>query len=413
VAYLLLAVLLTTLFAGLSPAAEALRVNLAASMKAGDGWSGAGAGPRWGHGLLVAVQVSLCLVLLVTAGLFLRAQMRVAAADPGFEARQVLLVAGHGKPGLADALRKLPSVESVAAGSPFSLDEVVGPANAVQVPRAGSSERKAAEISTVSAEFFATLGIPLVRGRLFDGPDEVVVSEALARSFWAGEDPVGKRLVLPDRSVLVAGVARDVKAEHPGVTDPPHVYRRRDPNAGPEDLLVRFAGPPEPVQAAVRAELQRAGVETHAPPKTLHTTLEDMAAQMKPLVQMVGVAAGIALMLALFGIYGVVALAARRRTRELGIRMALGATKGRVIGTVLSSGLRPIFWGVGVGMPMAVGAARLVARALERTPVPIVAGEVTLYAAVSVLLAAVGISAMLLPAVRASATDPMQALRQD
>jgi predicted permease len=413
VAYLALATLLTTIFAGLSPAGESLRVNLAASMKAGDGWSGAGVGPRWGHGALVAIQVSLCLVLLVTAGLFLRAQWRVAAADPGFEDRHVLLVGAHGKSALTDDLRKLPTVERVAAGSPFTLDDVVGPATPVQVPRTGSMELESAEINTVSPEFFAALGVPLVRGRLFGEPDEVVVSEALARSFWPGEDPVGKRLVLAGHNVLVAGVARDLKAAHPGVTDPPHVYRRRDPNAAPDDLLVRFAGALEPVQAAVRAEMQRVGIETHGPPKTLHTILEDMAAQMKPLVQMVGVAAAIALLLAVFGIYGVVALGARRRTRELGIRMALGATKRRVIGAVLSSGLRPVFWGLGIGMPLATAAASLVAAALARTPIPIVAGDLVLYAAVALLLAGIGSVAMLMPAIKASTTDPMRALRQD
>ncbi len=295
----------------------------------------------------------------------------------------------------------------------MTTNEVVGDSMPVRVPRAGSEERRAAEITLVSPNFFAALGVPLVRGRVFAGPDEVVVSEALARAFWPGEDPVGKRLVLTDGSVLVAGVARDLRVEHPGVTDAPHVYRLHDPRTPPDTLTVRFAGAPAPVQAAVRAELERAGIQTFGPPKTLRALLDESAAALKTLVQMVEVVAATALALAVLGIYGVVALAARRRTRELGIRLALGATKRLIIGAVLSSGFRPVAWGVAIGLPMAAAGARAVAAVLQRTPIPIVVDDVLLYAGVVLLLAGVGLTAMLVPAARASAMDPMKALRQD
>lgn len=412
-AYLGTAVLLTTCFAGLSPAAESLRVNLAASMKAGDGWSGAGGPSRRGHGLLVAAQVAMCLTLLVTAGLFLRAKQRVALSDPGFESRHVLVVAANGSAGLRDALRAVPSVEAVAVGSPITSNELVGDPAPVRVPRATGEERKGAELTPVSPDYFATLGVPLVRGRVFAAPEEVVVSEALARRFWPGEDPIGKRLVLPDASVTVSGVARDLRVEHPGVTDEPHVYRRHDPRTPPDMLTIRFAGAAEPVQAAVRAELERAGIQTFGPPKTLRTLLDEGAESLTALVQMVEVVAAMALALAVLGIYGVVALAARRRTRELGIRMALGATRRLIVGAVLSSGFRPVAFGLAVGLPVAAGGARAVAAVLRRTPIPIVANDLWLYGAVGLLLAAVGVTAMLAPAWRASTIDPMQALRQD
>ena len=132
----LASVLLTTRFAGLTPAAESVRVNLASSMKAGDGSSGAGTASRRGHGLLVAAQVAMCLVLLVTAGLFLRAQQRAALADPGFESRHVLMVPANGNAGLMDSLRVVPSVEAVAVGSALAADETGEPVP-VRVPRAG------------------------------------------------------------------------------------------------------------------------------------------------------------------------------------------------------------------------------------------------------------------------------------
>jgi len=411
-AYLGAAVLLTTGFAGLSPAAESLRVNLAGAMKAGDGWSGAGGASRRGHGLLVVVQVAMCVVLLVTAGIFLRAQQRAALADPGFESRHVLLVPANGSAGLIDSLRAVPSVEAVAVGSAMAANEVGEPVPA-RVPHVGWEERKEAEITSVSSDFFAALGVPLVRGRVFGGPDEVVVSEALARTFWPGEDPVGKWLVLTDASVLVAGVVRDLRVEHPGVTDAPHVYRRHDPRTPPDTLTVRFAGAGDAVQTAIRAELERAGIQTFGPPKTLRALLDESAERMKTLVYMVEVVAATALSLAVLGIYGVVALAARRRTRELGIRMALGATKRLIIGAVLSSGFRPVAWGVGIGLPLAAAGARAVAAVLQRTPIPIVVNDMLLYAGVVLLLASVGLTAMLVPASRASLTDPIKALRQD
>jgi len=125
------------------------------------------------------------------------------------------------------------------------------------------------------------------------------------------------------------------------------------------------------------------------------------------------VLAAMALALAVLGIYGVVALAAKRRTRELGIRMALGASKRLIISAVLSAGFRPVAWGVGVGLPLAVAGARAVAGVLHRTPIPFLVNDALLYAIVAGVLAGVGLTAMLIPASRAAATDPMTALRQD
>ena len=413
-AYLGIAVLLTACFAGLSPAAESLRVNLAASMKAGDAWSAMGRASGRSHGFLVAAQVAMSLVLLVTAGLFLRGQWRAFTADPGFETQHVLLVQVDGNKGITDALRSLRAVQVVAAGSPFAEEESLGPGTVVQVPRPAGPERRSAVISFVSPEFFAALSVPISRGTVFAGPSDAVVSEALARSFWPGEDPVGKRLLLPDMTSLrVAGVARDLRSEHAGETDSPHVYRFADPRGSANTLLVRFAGPAEPVERAVMATLTRFGSDSFAPPKTLRTILDDNATRMSTIVRMVAILALTALALAVLGIYGVVALAASRRTRELGIRMALGATRRSVVGAVLSSGLRPVACGVGAGLAIAVPAVRATAVVLRHTPIPIVANDLVVYAGMGLLLAGVAVAAMLKPAVRAAAADPMQALRQD
>jgi predicted permease len=411
-AYLGVVVLLTACFAGMTPAAESLRVNLSESMKMGEGWHG---GPSHrGHGFLVAAQVAMSVVLLVTAGLFARGQWRAFTADPGFDAGRVILVQAHGNAELAAALRSVPGVQVVAAGSPLPGDESLGELTAIEVPRASESERKSAVVTSASPEFFPALGIPIVRGQVFRGGGDAVVSEDLARSFWPGEDPLGRRLVLPDgANVRVAGVARDLRAEHAGVTDAPHVYRYADVRTAPEVLLARFAGSASAVESGVREAMQRVAGDEFGSPRTLRAILDENAARMGAIVRMVGVLALTALLLAVLGIYGVVALGARRRTRELGIRMALGATRRRLVNAVLSSGLRPIFWGVGTGAVLAVAAARATAVVLKRAPIPIAAGDPLVYVAVAALLAAVGVAAMLAPAAQAAGVDPMQALRHD
>lgn len=413
-AYLCLAVLLTACFAGLSPAAESLRVNLAGAMKSGDAWSAAGPASNRSHAVLVSVQVAMSMVLLVTAGLFVRGQWRTFTADPGFETQHVLLVDPHGSLALAEHLRAVPSIRAVAAGSPLGAGDPLDPAAAVQARGADGPERKPAVISSVSPDFFSALGIPILRGNLFAGESEAVVSEALARSFWPEGGALGKRLTLPDgTSLQIAGVARDLRSEHAGAIDAPHIYRFADPRTPPETLVVRFAGAPAPAEQAVQDAIKRLGMESYEPPKTLRDILDQNAERMNTVVRLVVILALTGLLLAVIGIYGVVALAARRRTRELGIRMALGATKPSVIGTVLSSGMRPILWGVGVGLAMAALASRATAIVLARTPFPIVANDPSLYLAVALLLGAVAAASMLTPAFRAAGADPMRALRQD
>ena len=238
------------------------------------------------------------------------------------------MIQAHGtSAALVDSLRSIPSVQVVAAGSPFAADESLGESTVVQVPRSEGLERKSAVVSSVSPEFFAALGIPILRGRVFDGGTVSVVSEALARSFWPGEDPVDRRIVLPDgTSLQVAGVARDLRSENIGATDAPHIYRFADPRLPADALMVRFAGAVEPIERQVRETMQRFDVERLTPPKTLRAILDENAERMSTIVRMVVILALIAVLLAVFGIYGIVALAASRRTREIGIRMALGAT---------------------------------------------------------------------------------------
>jgi ABC-type antimicrobial peptide transport system permease subunit len=208
-------------------------------------------------------------------------------------------------------------------------------------------------------------------------------------------------------------VARDTASEHPGIPASPHLYRWRDLSSPAEALLIRFHGDAATASAQVREAIRRLDPDSQSWPRTLRSILDETAGRFSTLVRMVGILAGLALALAVLGIYGVVAFTASRRTKELGIRMALGATKGRIVGLVLRSGARPIAAGIAAGIPIALLGATAVATVLRHAPVAIRPWDPGAIAAVALLLALAGFLAMFRPAWRAAAADPARALREE
>lgn len=413
--YLGVIIMVATVMAGLSPAGESLRVDLHSAMKPGGSGSTTGTEASTRRSFLVAAQVSMSLVLLVCSGLFLRAQHTMFAADPGFETRQVLVVSLQ-MPGEAarDRVREIPGVDFVAAGSPLSQEEG-GPAmEAVRVSgQVGGSDRQIA-VTAVSTNYFATLSIPLLHGRAATNAREAVVSRAFGRAFWSGKDPVGEQVVLADgTAVSITGVARDAESEHPGVVDGPHLYRWRDLSGVVDSLLIHFRGNANTTASGVRDAIRRLDPDSQVSPRTLRAILDEAAERFSTMVWMMGILAGLALSLAVLGIYGVVAFTVSQRTKELGIRMALGATKAMVMRLVIVSGARPIAWGLGFGMLLAMVAAQGVATILRHAPVSIQPKDPTTFIGVAAGLGLVAIAAMLRPASRAAATDPMRALRDE
>ncbi len=411
--YLGAIILCATLMAGLSPAGESLRVDLHSAMKAGIRAIATGASMR--RSVLIGAQVAMSLVLLVCAGLFIRAQYAMLTADPGFEARRVLFVPLRVPlAAAADRILKVPGVYSVASGSPLSQEEQGPAAEEVRAPGQPEGLGKQIATSEVSTNYFDTLSIPLLQGRSLANAREAVVSRAFARSFWPGKDPIGERVVLADgKETIIVGVVNDVASEHPGSVDGPHLYRWRDMSHPVDSLLVRFQGDAITISARVREAIRQLDPDKQAWPRTLRAILDETAARFSTMVRMVGVLAGMALSLAVLGIYGVVAFTVSQRTKELGIRMALGATKVGIVRLVLASGAKPIAWGIGVGTPLALVGAQAVATVLRHAPVSIQPKDPVTFLGVASLVGLVGFAAMLRPAWRAAAADPMRVLRDE
>lgn len=411
--YLGAIVLLATVMAGLSPAAESMRGDLHSAMKPGG--SGAGSGSRKRRSFLVSAQVAMSLVLLICAALFLRAQYIMFTADPGFETRRVLALSLQVPvAGLAGRLRDIPGVDSVAAGFPLAQEEGGSVTDEIRTPDQSAGAGKQAAVTSVSTDYFDTLSIPLLHGRPAANPRETMVSQAFAQSFFPGRNPLGESVILPRGTLaVIVGVARDVQSEHPGTSDAPHLYRWRDNSTPADALLIRFHGDTVAMSTRVRDTLRRLDPDSQAAPRTLRAILDDLAGRFSTMVRMVGILGALALSLAVLGIYGVVAFTVSQRTRELGIRMALGATKSMVVRLVLASGARAIAWGIAAGIAMAVLAAQAVAIVLRHAPVSIHPTDPIAFIAVAAALGIVAIAAMLRPAWRAAAADPMRALRDE
>lgn len=434
-AYLAAVTLAAGVIAGMAPAAESLKVDLTAALRGAGGLFGSRRSRT--HGLLVGSQVAMSLVLLVGAGLFVRAELTTFRANPGFETRRVLMFSARPPvppytaassaefyQRLDHRLRVLPGVQSVAFATapPFSSDEGGGPRDELLLPGQIKGEGTKAAVNVVSPEYFATLGIPIVRGRSFPpaaAPAEggvlpIVISEALARTLWPGRDPLGQPVRNPDGSAFeVAGIARDVNSERFGAPDGPAFYRLRDPRAYGDSILVRFQGDAPALQEAVRSLVHGMDREMLPRVKTLQSIMDDFAGIFWRMTRMVLLLGAVAMVLAVVGIYGVVAFSVNRRTREMGIRMALGATRADVVRSVIASGVRPIVAGLIVGMALSIAGAGALARALRATPVSLDVGDPAPYLSVMLLLTLTALAAMFLPALRAGRADPSSALRQD
>jgi predicted permease len=408
--YLGTIILVATIMAGLSPAAESLRGDLHGAMKPG----GSGASANGRRSFLVAAQVAMSLVLLVCAGLFLRAQYTMFTADPGFETRRVLFVSVQmPRAGAAERIREIPGVDAVAAGYPLSQEEAGTGTDEVRLPGQVTGSGKQAAVTAVSTNYFDTLRISLLHGRSVTNRQEAVVSQAFAESWWPGKDPLGERAVLADGTVAsIVGVARDVESEHPGTVDSPHLYRWRDLSSA-DSLLIRFRGDAVTASSRIRDAIWRLDPDSQPSPRTLRAILDESAERFSTMVRMVGILAGLALSLAVLGIYGVVTFTVSQRTKELGIRMALGATKAMVVRLVLTSGARAIAWGIGAGILLAFVAAQAVATVLRHAPVSIQPKDPFAFLGVASALGLVAFAAMLRPAWRAAAADPMRALRDE
>jgi predicted permease len=417
--------------AGIAPALESLRPSLSASLQGHDPLA---AVTRWRtRDLLVAVQVAMSLVLLAGGALFVRAEYRMVHADPGFEMDRVLMVTPRLRVpphtpatiatfqrAIVDRLVLIPGVRAAARASdaPLGDGESASPTVTVTAAEGTATTGRTASTNIVSREFFDTLNIPLVRGRVFE-PGEaagrlppIILSESLAHDLWPGRDPIGEAVEINNRPSQVIGVVRDTRSllRDAGI---PTVYELLGAASATNTILVRFDGDTRAAASAVRAAVSALDADAFVEPRTLSALRDEAAAKFMRLVLSVLFLALVAGVLAIVGIYAVVAFAMSRRTKEIGIRVALGATRLDIIRLVMSSGTKPILAGLAAGTGIALLAAQALMKVMANAPVPLEPRNPTTYAAVAAVLAAAAVTAMLGPAWRAASNDPVRALRSN
>jgi ABC-type antimicrobial peptide transport system permease subunit len=274
----------------------------------------------------------------------------------------------------------------------------------------------------VTSAFFSTFGIRLLDGRLFSVSDAhaesaasvAIVSQAFAKQFWPDGNPVGKIVMTPDdKPLTVVGVVADTRSERFGILDGPRLYALRNQGSRDGVLYVGFTGSADRAENAVRDALKSIDSTQTDMPQTIWESLEANAEAMRSLARIILVMASIAVLLAITGVYGVLSFAVNQRTREFGLKMVLGANRSVIFRSIMLRGVRQIAFGLVFGIALAEPAAWMFARLLKRSPFPMRSFDVAVYGIAALLLVAVSLAAMLLPAVRATQVDPMKALRTE
>jgi putative ABC transport system permease protein len=428
--------LLTGLAFGLMPAIHASRSEVSDSLKEG-GRSSASASHQRFRSILVASEVALALVLLASAGLMLRSIGRLLAVDPGFNTDNVLtmrvalpeakypkdvqVVAFYKQ--VLERIRALPGVRSASVVRPLPLtgDGWQTDFYLEGRPMPAPGQTPNSDFHMIDPDYLRVMGIPLLKGRAFTEADDdqalrvVLINATMAQRYWPGEDPVGKRIRVGRGAMrfwaTVVGIVGDTKQyglERNAKTEFYLPYLQRSVHS--MELVVRSATDPLGLVTAVRSSVE--AVDPDQPVygvRTMAQYLAESVASRRTTMLLLGVFAGLALILAAVGIYGVMAYAVVQRTHEIGVRMALGAGRGDVLKLVVRSGLVLAFAGVAVGLIAALGLTRLMSSLLfgVRPTDPVTLG------AVALLLTAVALLASYIPARRATRVDPNVALRYE
>ncbi len=443
-AYTLFLAIAATVASGLAPALEASRPNLTSALKD----EGAAFGGRLRKSrlrdLMVGTQVAVCLALLIAAGLLARTSQRALQVDLGFNYRHILVLHVW-SPGadrnatetevaqLARRLGSLPEIQSVAAGRV----PLAGGLRSVAVAlRGGDLDEPGTPIalySQVTPGYFATLGIPIVRGRNFTAEEArvglnfdgapVIVSEATARRFWPGEDPLGKRMAFgPGRgssrfageeyphsaSSVVVGVAKDIRSADLYRVDPTCLYFPARLNGA---IIMRARGDEGTAAAAVQREFRALHSDLEGEVADSQTAFSNQTGFVVARMGAIGSAiiGLLGLLMASVGIHGTVGFAVTQRTQEIGIRMALGARRDAVLRLVMLQTMRPVAIGLAVGFAGAAAVSRLMASFLFDLSTL----DPAAFLGASGFLAAAALAAGYWPARRATRVDPVIALRYE
>jgi putative ABC transport system permease protein len=432
-AFTLSLTVLTGVFFGIVPALKVSRPDLNETLNAG-GRSGTMA---WGRSrsrhLLIISEVALATIALTGAGLFLRSLAFVQSIDPGFESKRLFTLnfdlgsqhydQDHGEQFFRDAIERagsVPGVQSAAVASNSPLIGRIARTIFLEGQDENSGQRGTlTTLNSITPGFFQTLGIPLVRGRAFTDLDRrdavpvAIVNAAMARHFWPGADPIGKRFhFFNDRTLreVVGEVADSVQfaiGEEPQLVAYLPLTQVYSPAA---TLHVRTTGDPQPVVSPVRGQVQSldrnlalTGVTT------IGETLSQGLWAPRTGAILLGVFGALALTLAAVGVYGVLSYSVSQRTQEVGLRLALGATQGQVLRLIVWQGMSLTLAGVAIGIAAALGLMHFLATLLFGVRPT----DLLTFFTVSVVLSGVALLATYIPARRATQVDPMVALRYE
>jgi hypothetical protein len=427
--YLIAASLAAGLTAGLAPAVESLRHRLTPMLAGQDVITRIGK-RRGIRDVLIAAQIGMSLVLLAGTVLFLRAERSIALRDPSVDAAHVMIAAYEPPrgasaaimPAMSARLTQLPGVRSMAYITSGG-DGPFGDAPLLNIRGQSLEARRVVPISVVSASYFEVMREPMLQGRGFAGltTDQggatvrpLVISDALARVWWPNTSAVGAELETNDgRRFEVVGVVHADVAFSAGTADSIMAFALAPQAPASGSFFVRFDGDAATLQSAMHGVLREMTPNAAAVPTTLAAADADIASKFMPFVEMVGSLGVTAIVLALVGVYGVVSFAVGRRTREIGVRMALGATRSDIARMVLSSSAPPIAAGIVAGLVLLVPAAIALTRVFQNAPVPLHPADPIPYAVVAVTLALVAFVTMLVPARRAAGVSPSVALRTE
>lgn len=428
--------LLTGLIFGLAPALQSSKLDLNEALKEGGRQTSAGSGHRLRSAMVVS-EIALAVVLLIGAGLMMKSLLRLLQTNIGFQTENLLTMTVILPPSkytednqqinfndqLRQRVQSLPGVAS--AGTVNILPVNSGNTTRFIIdgdPIPAPGKETEANIRTVSDDYFKTLGVPLLAGRMFDErdtadkPGVVIIGKTIADRMFAGRDPVGMRIKyssIQGQPDLIVGVVGDVKIT--GIDEalrPVLYYPFRQSSSTFSNLVARTNTDPTALAAAIRGEVRN--LEPDAAILNVRT-MDEMIAQTPASFMrrfpalVISIFAGIALLLASIGIYGVVSYSVSQQTHYIGVRMALGASPSDILKMILKQGLLLALLGVGIGVGAAFGLMRLLSSLLYQVS----ATDVTTFAIVTGTLFGVALLACFLPARRATKVDPLVALRYE
>jgi predicted permease len=439
--------LLCGILFGLTPALRISRPNLQETLK--EGGRGSGGARHRAQGIFVVAEMAMALVLLIAAGLMIRSLSALWGVNPGFDSHNVLsfgvALAPSPKDASPDSVRaKLRQLQSTLAATPgvkaASLSWGAVPLSVDDEdlfylegqPKPSSENDMSWALSyVVQEDYLKVMGIPLQRGRFLTAQDNersphvIVVDDFFARKFFHDHDPIGKRVILSSKggAAEIVGVVGHVKQWGLDSDDKQSLRAQlyfpfmQLPEAAMQPstwsgtgVLVRFAGDPQAVTTAIRSSLRNmSSDQVMYEVQTMEEVIADTLAERRFSMIVLGVFAALALGLASMGIYGVISYLVGQRTREIGIRIALGAKRGDMLRMVLGEGMKMAVIGVGVGLIASLGLTRLMANMLFGVK----ATDPLTFAVLALILVAVALVACYLPARRAMQVDPIVALRYE